>query len=496
MLSPLWTALLTLFTVSVGSVVVNEIADKGSSGQCSGADWVELYNSGGTDVALAGHVLHDDKGRSDSGAFTFGDGVLISAGGYLVLCCNSDAADQPSFKIGGDDTITLLDANGIQLSTSGELPGSGAEGKTYAANDAGAWSRTTTATPGAANVFTADTADPMAALIAQNNLGEAFFGMDRQGLPVAGFGEVVDIKMTMLQPELDYMMANQSYEVYSQWETLQVVSTSHGTVLTELTAGGRIRPRGQSTLALPTCMGIEAIPFKVDFASNDQSQTLFGMEEMYLRHHMSDSSYMREWSMHRMLARFGLPHLRTRTARFFINGQYKGLYSVMEPPDQTYVLARGFPDINLANHSLYKVKTTSLICGTWSASQLQAAKASDASTKYSFDRGTHRAKIPVLRSGAEPMTPQLLQRCFTKFAGMMEEENSDAMSAYSRYNNDCGEMMLSEGLIDRDLGQKTWDPVMATFVNKHLANTGCTDSQCSNSDLKMDVDVVSRLQVQ
>jgi hypothetical protein len=274
-----------------------------------------------------------------------------------------------------------------------------------------------------------------------------------------------------------------------QWETLQVVSHSNNEVLAELTAGGRIRPRGQSTLALPTCLGIEAIPFKVDFASNDQSQTLFGMESMYLRHHMADQSYMREWAMHRMLARFGLPHLRTRTARLYINGGYKGLYSVMEPPDQSYVLARSFPDLNLANHSLYKVKTTSTACGTWNAQQLAGARASDADTKYSFDRGTHREKIPVLRSGTQEIDGPIIQQCFVKFAAMMGEENADAMSAYVRYDNDCGEMMVNEGMIDRDLGQKSWDPIMTDFINKHLANTGCSDELCTNSDLQSDVDV-------
>ena len=69
--------------------------------------------------------------------------------------------------------------------------------------------------------------------------------------------------MTMLQPELDYMMANPGYEVYSQWESLQVVSTSSNEVLAELGGGGKIRPRGQSTLAIPACMGMAAMPFKV-----------------------------------------------------------------------------------------------------------------------------------------------------------------------------------------------------------------------------------------
>ena len=37
------------------------------------------------------------------------------------------------------------------------------------------------------------------------------------------------------------------------------------------------------------------------------------MKQRYVksfRNHMSDTSFMREWSMHRMLRRFGLPYLR------------------------------------------------------------------------------------------------------------------------------------------------------------------------------------------
>jgi hypothetical protein len=237
-----------------------------------------------------------------------------------------------------------------------------------------------------------------------------------------------------------------------------VVSTTTNEVLAELNAGGRIRPRGQSTLALPTCLGIDAIPFKVDFDSKNQSQTLFGIESIYLRHHMGDASYMREWSMHRMLARFGLPHLRTRAARFYINSQYKGLYEIMEAPDQSYVFARGFPDVNLANHSLFKVKTSSRGCGSYSAQETTEAQPSNESTLYSFDRGTHRDKIEV--------TPGDWAKCISEFYGMMGKEHVDAVSAYVRYNQNCGEMLVSEGLIDRDLGQSSWDPIMVSKLRR------------------------------
>jgi hypothetical protein len=110
------------------------------------------------------------------------------------LCCNSDAVNEPGFKIGGDDTVTLVDASGTMISTTGGLADAGTMDKSYAVNDAGEWAYTTTTTPNAVNIFTEHDEDPMDALIAQNDLGEAFFGMDREGMPVTGFDAVVDIR--------------------------------------------------------------------------------------------------------------------------------------------------------------------------------------------------------------------------------------------------------------------------------------------------------------
>ena len=156
------TVLAALLRASSANVVVNEVADKGSSGTCAGEDWIELYNNGGASVALAGYVLHDDNGPANAGALTFSSGAQIAAGGYLLLCCNSDAADAPGFKIRGQDTITLLDASGALVSTSGQLPGGGQGtfGKSFAF-DGSSWAYTMSVTPAAANVIVADTTTPM-----------------------------------------------------------------------------------------------------------------------------------------------------------------------------------------------------------------------------------------------------------------------------------------------------------------------------------------------
>ena len=55
------------------------------------------------------------------------------------------------------------------------------------------------------------------------------------------------------------------------------VRTSQGE--TVLTTPGLIRPRGQSTLVIPFCMGMgSAVPYGIDFAALNGSQTLFGTE--------------------------------------------------------------------------------------------------------------------------------------------------------------------------------------------------------------------------
>ena len=69
-----------------------------------------------------------------------------------------------------------------------------------------------------------------------------------------GSDPVVELYATMKPEDLDYLEKNQSYELYSSVQSW-AVKTSKGT--TTLGKGGRIRPRGQSTLAIGTCLGIQ-----------------------------------------------------------------------------------------------------------------------------------------------------------------------------------------------------------------------------------------------
>jgi len=105
-------------------VWLTAVADKGSTDRCDGEDWVELANIGDTEVALNGYTLHDDKGAGDSKAFLFGADNTIAAGATITLCKDTEGSFE--FGIGGDDTVTLRDANGEVVDTSGKLGDQGA----------------------------------------------------------------------------------------------------------------------------------------------------------------------------------------------------------------------------------------------------------------------------------------------------------------------------------------------------------------------------------
>jgi len=536
--------MLSLCDEALAAIRINEIADKGSDNVCEGKDWIELFNDSTDAVALEGYILHDDNYKQDKDGeeFTFGAGTSLSGGEYLVLCCNGDStALNPKFKIGGDDSVTLLDGSGNTVSTSGKLPDVGEANATYALNAGGEYIQTWTPTPGGLNVFTSKTVKD---LQAQNSKGSSFFGMDEKGLPVSGFDAVANLYAEVDAGDWAILRLNPYAETYIDVKRFKVKSSTIGEHI--LPSPGRMRMRGQSTLFYPVCMGNKAVPFKLDFATVNSSQTLYGVESAYLRTHLSDESKMREWVIHRMLANFGLPHVRTRHVRFYVNDDLLGFYTFMEAVDQEYVSARSFGinSFDQQNNAIYKVKTMSLGCGneeeyqkdkvegfpgkctspdgaggfdccaddSWGEPKtcapgytvkeqpsrndwdlncwytcLSNSGEETSGGPYQFERGEHREKvIPRYEEGW----------CWAEFFGRIGKERLSVVQAFYEkgYNtaDDCGKFLLSQGLVDRDLGTNEWDSAMEKFINSHLSVKGaCQNNQCSNkrqiSDL-IDVD--------
>ena len=119
------------------SLQLTAVADKGSTDRCDGEDWVALDNTGTAEIALAGYVLHDDKGPDDSKAYTFAADATIAAGATTTLC--KDAAGSFEFGIGGDDTVTLLDAGRVLVDSSGQLGDQGALNHVWTRAAPGTW---------------------------------------------------------------------------------------------------------------------------------------------------------------------------------------------------------------------------------------------------------------------------------------------------------------------------------------------------------------------
>jgi hypothetical protein len=303
-------------------IVISEVAYAGSGeGTCGGTDWVELLNTGDDAVDLTNYVLHDDKGEDDADALTFAD-VTIASGEFLLLCRDEYFA----FGIGSDDTVTLVGPTGIPVSSVG-LTGKGAEDgtATFALVD-GEYLYTATPTPGEANIISAPPSREES-LIAKLEAGEDFFDMN------GSFGQVVDIHVTLEEEGRAVLQDHPEWQEWAPFVELSITdSTDNSTVLAS-SGTGEIRVKGQSTGSMIPCLGSKATPFSARFDAS-----FLGMDNIYMRSNWGDFSYMREHSAHKMLKAFGLPYLRSRPARMYINGEYIGFYTILEAPDQDYVM--------------------------------------------------------------------------------------------------------------------------------------------------------------
>ena len=92
-----------------GNIVINEVQTKGGFI----ADWVELYNAGGTAVDISGWVFKDDK---DKHAIVFPKGTVIEPGGFYAFHTEIDTPDgSEGFGLGEGDKARLFKPGGTDL---------------------------------------------------------------------------------------------------------------------------------------------------------------------------------------------------------------------------------------------------------------------------------------------------------------------------------------------------------------------------------------------
>ena len=79
---------------------------------------------------------------------------------------------------------------------------------------------------------------------------------------------------------------------------------------------------------------------RVDFNRFDETQHFLRMKSVILRNHVQDPSQLHERVAMRLFAAMGRPVPREAHARLYVNGEYAGLYSVVEAVDKVFLADR------------------------------------------------------------------------------------------------------------------------------------------------------------
>jgi len=137
-----------------------------------------------------------------------------------------------------------------------------------------------------------------------------------------------EIRLTMNPRDWEALKANfqlnDYYPAYFTWNGITVQNVG-------------IRSRGLGSRS-GTKPGL-----RVDFDRYAKDQTLLGTTSVVLRNNTQDPSSLHERVAMRVFARMGLPASRTAHARLLVNGQFVGLYLIVESIDKRF-LTRHFSE--------------------------------------------------------------------------------------------------------------------------------------------------------
>lgn len=139
-----------------GSVLkLNEIMSKDVN---DAPDWVEVYNSGTTDMDISGYVINDKP--TAAGGFSIPAGTIITAGGFYLVDANESGE---SISSGGED-VSLSEPDGTVIDHTITPDMSSNVGLTWAReiDGAGDW-KVSSPTPGSSNGSAANTAPILSA---------------------------------------------------------------------------------------------------------------------------------------------------------------------------------------------------------------------------------------------------------------------------------------------------------------------------------------------
>ena len=155
--------------------------------------------------------------------------------------------------------------------------------------------------------------------------------------------ELAEIHISLSENDLNLLLGDSLYSNYHFPATFYYYSSTHNEIIENV--GFRVRGN--------TSRDAYKKSFKISFNEYTQGEKFKGLEKMNLIGQHNDPSLLRSWMSLTMLTNNNLISPRCSYIKFYINGQYKGVYLNVEHIDDEFLQSR-FIDDDYGN--MYKCK--------------------------------------------------------------------------------------------------------------------------------------------
>ena len=159
---------------------------------------------------------------------------------------------------------------------------------------------------------------------------------DRVGKPLLGIGSAPTSAADALFD--DSILQEIRLDISTKdWETLKTNYLSNEYYPCDFTWGGiKVRNVGIRSRGTGSRSGIKP-GLRVDFDRNSSAQKFLGLKSFVLRNNTQDSSNMHERLGMLLYKRLGVPASREAHTKVFVNGDYAGLYTIVEAVDKDFL---------------------------------------------------------------------------------------------------------------------------------------------------------------
>ncbi len=150
--------------------------------------------------------------------------------------------------------------------------------------------------------------------------------------------------------------------VMDDWEGFLSTAQSEAYTLCTVVIDGKavknvgIRAKGNTSLSSVSSMNSDRYSFKLEFDHYNSAQSYRGLDKLCLNNIIQDNTYMKDYLVYQMMARFGVAAPLCSYAYLTVNGEDWGLYLAVEAVEESF-LQRNYGS---SYGQLYKPDSTSM----------------------------------------------------------------------------------------------------------------------------------------